>query len=323
MRLPVGLGLVALAMGAASLPVRPVAAQDTVPADRGVRVGITYTPGLRPGLLVLGGSHNELLDSVRTILQRDLDLGDRFELISLPGGDSLSLGVGMADPAGPTRPTGSTQSAAPTSGVNYPLYAALGADYAVNVLQSDGSAVGITVYDVKGAAVRRQIVVPVTAVGEPDFRLKVHRSADEVVRVSAGTTGIAATRIAFVQRDRIYRLDSDGAGLTPVSPAGPKALSPAWDPSGQRLVYTEFGQGQDRLYLLNLASAERHLIPPTSRAQNWTPVFSPDAKTLAFSRTNDEGTDVYTYNLASDCCLQRFHSAWPGSASPRPEPASG
>ena len=46
-----------------------VAAQD--PVDQGVRLGITYTPGMRPGMLVLGGPHRELLDSVRTIIQSD------------------------------------------------------------------------------------------------------------------------------------------------------------------------------------------------------------------------------------------------------------
>ncbi len=42
-----------------------LAAQDTIRLVEGVRVGITYTPGLRPGLLVLGGPKQELLDSVR------------------------------------------------------------------------------------------------------------------------------------------------------------------------------------------------------------------------------------------------------------------
>src|SRR5258708_17426252 len=130
MRRTAGLGLLLLASGAACIWVGPVAAQDTVPADRGVRVGITYTPGVRPGLLVLGGPRSDLLDSVRTVLQRDLDFGDRFELISLPGGDSLSLGVGVPDRSGTAKPSGGAQSVPLTPTVNYPLYAALGADYA-------------------------------------------------------------------------------------------------------------------------------------------------------------------------------------------------
>ncbi|MCH7491125.1 MAG: PD40 domain-containing protein, partial [Gemmatimonadetes bacterium] len=39
---------------------------------------------------------------------------------------------------------------------------------------------------------------------------------------------------------------------------------------------------------------------------NCAPAFSPDGGTLAFSRAGDDGTDIYAYNLADDCCLQRL-----------------
>ena len=51
-----------------------LSAQDTV------RVGITYRPGVRPGLVVLPAPG---LDSVRAIVARDLDYSDRFEVIAL------------------------------------------------------------------------------------------------------------------------------------------------------------------------------------------------------------------------------------------------
>ena len=286
---------------AAAAPLAVARAQDTVPPDRGVRIGITYTPGLRPGMLVLGGARDVLLDSIRTIVERDLDYSDRFELITLPGGDSLTIGIA----AGPSRsPTSGTP---PASGpyVNYPLYAALGADYAVNVFRGDSNGVGITLYDVKGEMVRRQVAIS-SAAADPDLRMQVHRASDEMVRIASGVAGIAATRLVFLQRDRLYRVDSDGAAVAAVSPAGTRAFSPAWEPGGRRIIYTEFAAGQDRLYLLNLASGERRLIPPTATSQNWTPAFAPDAATLAFARTTDDGTDIYTYNLASDCCLQRL-----------------
>ena len=43
-------------------------------------------PGVRPGVVVLPG-RGPVLDSVRAIVARDLDYSDRFELITLPGGD--------------------------------------------------------------------------------------------------------------------------------------------------------------------------------------------------------------------------------------------
>ena len=299
-------GLVILGL-AAVLGAPPAAAQDTVAADRGVRIGITYTPGLRPGVLVLGGKHSEVLDSARAILLRDLDYSDRFELISLPGGDSLAVGLLSPGAAGP-RPTATgTHAAALELFVNYPLYAALGADYAVNVTRNDTTgALGATVYDVRGQTARRQLPIPTGSAADPAFRLSVHRVSDEVVRVAAGTAGIAATRLVFIQHGRAYQVDADGAGVTAVTPEGTTALSPGWEPSGHRLVYTDFKAGLGRLYLLDLRTGERRLVPPTSQFLNYTAAFSPDGATLAFSRSSEEGTDIYTYNLASDCCLQRL-----------------
>ncbi|HVZ76945.1 MAG TPA: hypothetical protein VG818_03085, partial [Gemmatimonadaceae bacterium] len=65
-------------LACAALPLR---AQDTT--QKGVRIGLTYQPGTRPGVVVLpvGGAHG---DSVRTIIQRDLDYGDRVNVIVAP-----------------------------------------------------------------------------------------------------------------------------------------------------------------------------------------------------------------------------------------------
>ena len=53
-------------------------AQDT---GAPVRIGLTYAPGTKPGVLVLpvNGDNG---DSVRAILQRDLDFGDRVNVIA-------------------------------------------------------------------------------------------------------------------------------------------------------------------------------------------------------------------------------------------------
>src|SRR5439155_2603307 len=76
-------------------PPARLSAQDTSAIDRGVRVGIIYRPGVRPGLVVLPAK-NPILDSVRTIIARDLDYSDRFELITFPGGDSFHVSAAAA-----------------------------------------------------------------------------------------------------------------------------------------------------------------------------------------------------------------------------------
>jgi hypothetical protein len=166
-----------------SLALPPtLTAQDPVPIDQGVRLGITYTPGMRPGMLVLGGPHRERLDSVRSILRRDLDYSDRFEMIYLPSGDSLVLGV-RSDPDG----TGASGAGEPY--VNYSLYAALGADYAVSVLEEADSILSVNLYDVRGEEVRTTRMVAEIDPRSPEFRMAVHRASDEAVRGATGETG--------------------------------------------------------------------------------------------------------------------------------------
>jgi TolB protein len=269
----------------------PAAAQD--PPREGVRVGITYQPGVRPGLLVLGPRHTALLDSIQAIVTRDLDFSDQFELITLPGEDSLSL-----EPA-----TGGTGAGT----VNYRLYGALGAAYAVR-LHAGGAGDSVTaqVYDVRQELLRRELGQRLPPARDPGFRLAVHRLSDEVVRAVTGAPGFAASRLLFVREGRVYRVDADGADPQPVSRSGARAFSPAWAPQGREAAYMEFHEGGGRLYVHDVASGARRLIPPTEQALNYAPAFAPDGRLLVFSRSGPDGTDLYGWNLANNCCLQRL-----------------
>ena len=283
-------------------------AQDSVPPldQEGVRVGITYTPGLRPGMLVLGGTRDQRLDSVRAIIQRDLDYSDRFEIVRLPGGDSLTVGLAAPGPDSGIGAAGSATTEAEATFVNYPLFGALGADYAVNVSESLDSALGVTVYDVRGAGIRREVQIGHIPPSGSDFRMRVHRASDEVVRAASGAAGIAATRLLFIQRGRVYRIDSDGAEPAALSPGGGGAMSPTWAPDGRKAVYMEFSEGAGRLYVVDVTAGTRQLLAPTADQLNFSPAFAPDGQTLVFARATGEGTDLYAYNLARDCCLERL-----------------
>src|SRR5207245_3590745 len=97
-----------------------------------------------------------------------------------------------------------------------------------------------------------------------------------------------------------------GADLPAVAPAAGKAMSPAGAAAAGRLAYMEFWQGHGQLFVQDLGNGERTAVATTGRALDFTPAFSPDGKTLAFSRATEEGTDVYTVNAKDNCCLQRL-----------------
>ncbi len=289
-----------------ALTPRFALAQDTPRVEEGVRLGITYTPGMRPGMLVLGGPRRELLDSVRAILQRDLGFSDLYEMIYLPGGDSLVLGVQTGSGSGEVF-------------VNYSLYGALGAEFAVSVLLEVDSATTSTLapmvpdtaltvglYDVRGQGIRAQILVRETDPRSSEFRFAVHRAADEIVRVTTGEPGIAATRIVFVSRAAVYTVDADGASIQIVSSDGVQGFSPGWHPGGWELAYTDLNVGTGTIRLHDLRTRRTVDVAPTTEYQNISPRFSPDGRTLVFARVWGEGTHLFSYNLTQDCCLQRL-----------------
>lgn len=275
-------------------------AQDTVPpVEQGVRIGITYRPGVQPGMLVLRSDAGELVDSVETILHRDLDFSDRFEIISLPGGDRVLATLRPVEDIGSTGPS-------PVRFVNYPLYAALGADFAIEVEPADSMRVVVTLYDVRGESERRRKTILVGQVVNAAFRMVVHRVADDFVGAATGEPGHAASRILFVRRGRLYRVDADGATLGPAAPAEHRVFSPAWDPSGRRFVYTALAQGWGKLVVADAGTAAGQAIGVTEKDLNFSAAFSPDGQVLTFARSGADGTDIYSYNIARDCCLQRL-----------------
>ena len=267
-----------LALAAALLAAAaPLAAQDR--AQDAIRIGITYRPGTRPGLVVLPGAG---ADSARAIVKRDLDFSDRFQMIE----------------------TGSAATAGP---VNYEYYRTqFAADHAVEIASAPGGVV-VRLHDLAARRVRNQQTFPLPAPEAAGFRLAVHRISDEVTRWAAGTPGYAASRLVYLSGDRIHRIDSDGADDVAVTPSGEKALSSAWAPDGRRIAYTRFSAGRGSIAIRDLSSGSAETVHGTDADLNFSPAFSPDGRTLAFARAEESGaTNIFTSNVASRCCLQRL-----------------
>jgi TolB protein len=265
-----------------------VLAQDTTQFNEGVRIGVDYSPGVRPGLVVVPGIG---ADSVRSIVRRDLDYTDRFQMITV---------ADLPQSSASTR--GSAESG---GGVNYELYKSLGAQFAVEIVPGSG---GVTarLHDLTQGRVQSQRAVSLPASTSADFRLEVHRLSDEVTRWASGSPGGAASRLLFVSGGRVYRVDSDGHDVVPLTPAGQTALSPAWSPDGQRLAYTQLGEGRGGVVVRPASGGPGFVAPGSETALNITPAFSPDGRTLAFAHSSERGTDIYTANVAERCCAQRL-----------------
>jgi TolB protein len=260
----------AIAISAALPPISK--AQD--PA-RGVRIGISYTTD-RPGVIVLpvGGPAG---DSIRAIVQRDLDFGDRIAVV---GQDALPQATG--------------EGSAP---LNYELLARLGAAAAVQATVT-GAGVRVLVHDVAlgRVAETEDFAIPGTPFSR-EWRHGVHGVSDVLEEWITGVRGIAQSRIAYVRGGELRVVDSDGA-LDVRIPVTGRVLSPAWHPSGEVLAYNTFGL-RSEVVLHDPASGRPRVVSPTRGGVNQTPVFAPDGRSLVYAHAYEsgEGSDLFVVGL--------------------------
>lgn len=266
--------LAALALVSAATLAAPAAAQDPAPA--GVRLELTYPAGTRPGVLVLPVA-GESGDSVRAILMRDFDHGNRLTVIG-----------NAEDP---------TSSPVPAGGAtNYPLYARLGAAVVVQPSLT-GTSLSVSVHDVASRRVARTRAFPIAAaVNSPDWRMALHTVADEIEQWVTGMRGVAASQIAFVRGGQIYVTHSDGAATRAVVRGDGIMLSPTWSPDGRRIAYSVLGDAGTQVMVRDVSGGSPRRVSGAT-GMNITPVFSPDGRMVVYSHAQEVGADLYAAPL--------------------------
>jgi TolB protein len=253
----------------------PAAAQDTL--TRGVRIGISYATD-RPGVVVLPIA-GPAGDSIRAVIQRDLDYGDRAAVVGQDAIVAPTTGDGRTGP------------------LNYDLLARLGAAAAVQATVT-GAGVHVTLHDVgaKKVVEVEDFALPGTTLSR-EWRHAVHGVSDALEEWITGVRGIAQTRVAYVRGGELRVVDSDGALDVRVPVAG-GVMSPAWHPSGEQLAFNTFGV-RSEVILYDQRSGRPRAISPTPGGVNQTPVFAPDGRSLVYAHAYEsgEGSDLFVVGL--------------------------
>lgn len=262
-----------------------------------VRVGITYTPGYLPGLVMTpvtaGTGLSGVAAGIDSIIRRDLDYSDRFQIIAVP--EDLPLD-------GP---------------VNYGLWNQLGAVWLV-VGEVTGTAefpvLRVSLHDVVFSELKEVKAFSLPRPNEPGFRMAVHRVSDEVVLWATGDPGIAATRIAFRRRvtesaSDLFIVDSDGYNLRRITNEAATndsaiVMSPELSPDGRHLLYVSFKSGQPAVYERDLATGVDRIISDIGNI-NVTPVYSPDGRRILFARTEADHAELFEIQRDPLCCTRR------------------
>ena len=253
-----------------ALGVGQAHAQDTTVAP-GVRLGLNYDPGTKPGVIVLPVADEFGDDSLRIIVQRDLDYSDRMNVIAL---DDYTLSGLVPRPG---------------EKINFGLVGKFGAALLVRMTPTT-QGLHVAAYDVsRGQLLQSEHFLFDRR--DRDWRFALHGVSDQIEQWVFGKRGIAQTRIAYVNDGMLRIVDSDGAETRSIT-TGKGALSPAWSPTGESVVYTVLGNNGTQVEELDVRRGGTRRVSQIRAGLNITPIYEPDGSGILYAQGTGNGTDL-------------------------------
>jgi TolB protein len=141
----------------------------------------------------------------------------------------------------------------------------------------------------------------------PDnWRRIAHIISDAIYERLTGDKGYFDTRVVFIDETgpkerRIKRLaimDQDGANVRYLTRGDELVLTPRFSPSTQEVTYMAYGQGDPRVYLLNIETGQREIVG-NFPGMSFAPRFSPDGQRVIMSLQEGSNANLFTMDLRS------------------------
>ncbi len=158
------------------------------------------------------------------------------------------------------------------------------------------------------------------SLGPAEVRRQAHQLSDEMVRLIAGETGFAQTRIVFVNRRGrnnadLYMCDADGQGLMQITHDNVAAVGPRWAPNGRDVYYTSFLKGYPSIYRMVAGEGERKILA-SFKGLNTGAAISPEGSRAALILSYQGNPELYVLNLASGQLTRMTQTIHGAEASP-------
>ncbi len=141
----------------------------------------------------------------------------------------------------------------------------------------------------------------------PDnWRRIAHIISDAIYERLTGEKGYFDSRVVFVDETgpaerRIKRLaimDQDGASVRYLTRGDDLVLTPRFSPSTQEITYMAYGQGEPRVYLLNIETGQREIVG-NFPGMSFAPRFSPDGQRVIMSLQEGSNSNIFVMDLRS------------------------
>jgi len=138
------------------------------------------------------------------------------------------------------------------------------------------------------------------------WRRVSHIISDGVYTRLTGEKGFFDTHIVFVDETgpkdkRIKRLaimDQDGANARYLTKGDELAVTPRFSPTTQEVAYMAFGEGDPKVYILNIDTGQREVVG-NFPGMTFSPRFSPDGQKVIMSLAQGAASNIYTMDLRS------------------------
>jgi len=243
----------------------------------------------------------QLAREMGATLASDLDYSGVFRALDPKGflEDPQTMGVTAAD-------------------IKFPEWRRIGADFLVRgAYQVQGSTVRMEgrLFDTVSA---RMVFGKVYEGDTRNWRLMVHRLADEILYALTGERGVFDTKIAYVQAQgkakEIFVADFDGSNPIQVTRDNNLNLSPAWNSNGSQLAYVSFKDGGTKVYAVNVTDGSQRLLCGYP-GLNISPSWRPGRNELAVTLSKDGNPNIYLVTSAGEI-VRKLVQGWSINVSP-------
>jgi TolB protein len=139
-----------------------------------------------------------------------------------------------------------------------------------------------------------------------NWRRISHIISDQIYERMTGEKGYFDSRVVFVDETgskerrvkRLALMDQDGANVRYLTRGSDLVLTPRFSPSTQEITYMEFGQGDPRVYLLNIETGQREIVG-NFPGMTFSPRFSPDGQRVIMSLQQGGNSNLFAMDLRS------------------------
>ena len=143
-----------------------------------------------------------------------------------------------------------------------------------------------------------------------------HIISDAAYERLTGEKGYFDSHVVFVDETgpaerrvkRLTLMDQDGANVRYLTRGSELVLTPRFSPSTQMITYMSFGEGDPRVFLLNLTSGEREVVG-NFPGMTFAPRFSPNGDSVIMSLQRGGNANIFAMNLGSKAITRLTDSA--------------